>query len=115
MNLIENGVLIMRVVFNNFLPFKGFVAINLFGLLLVRGERRELSSELINHERIHTAQMRELGYLFFYILYVIEWVFRLFLKGNAYRMLSFECEAYENERDLEYLKRRRRFAMWRRR
>lgn len=103
----------MKIVFNRIIPFKGFVAINLFGILFVRGERRVLPKRVMNHEKIHTAQMKELGYIFFYILYVMEWLYRLTKRGNAYRQILFEREAYLHESDPSYLLRRRKYAMWR--
>ena len=49
--------------------------------------------------------------LFFYLWYVIEWFFRIFINGNkAYVSLSFEREAYDNDDNLDYLKTRKRFA-----
>lgn len=103
----------MKIVYNRFIPFKGFLAINLFGILFVRGTWRDVTAKVLNHEKIHTAQMRELGYLPFYLLYFFEWLIRLLGRGNAYRNISFEREAYENEADLEYLSSRRKWAMWR--
>ena len=102
---------IMKIIYNNIIPFRGFVAINLFGLLFVRKEYKgKIDSRTFNHESIHTAQMRELLYLGFYLAYVIEWCIRLFMRGNAYRNISFEREAYSNESDVEYLKERKHFA-----
>ena len=50
-------------------------------------------------------------FLFFYLWYVIEWFFRIFINGNkAYVSLSFEREAYDNDDNLDYLKTRKRFA-----
>lgn len=72
----------MKIVRNNFIPFNGFKAINLFGILFVRNEAK-LTSTVINHEYIHTAQMKELLYLFFYLWYLVEWIVRLFQKGSA--------------------------------
>ena len=75
-----------------------------------------LDDKVINHERIHTAQMRELFVIPFYILYVIEWLFRLAVERNfdrAYRSISFEREAYAHGNDLDYLNRRKHFAQWR--
>lgn len=97
----------MKIIRNNIIPFKGFKAINLFGILFVR-KRAVISDIDINHEAIHTAQMKELLYVFFYILYFIEWLIRL-RKGNAYRSISFEIEAYDNENNLDYLKNREKF------
>ena len=87
---------------------------NLFGVLFVRWEKGKLKPTLsrytINHESIHTKQMKELGYIFFYIWYVIEWFIKLFTTKNAYKSISFEREAYGNERNLLYLEKRKRYA-----
>ena len=84
----------MKIIYNNLIPFKGFIAINLFGVLFVRNEyKKRFESEgfttTLNHESIHTEQIKELGYIFFYIWYFIEWLLRLPF-GNAYYNISFE-------------------------
>lgn len=101
----------MKIIRNPFIPFPGFAAINLFGVLFIRSNV-QVTERLLNHERIHTAQMKELGYIFFYIIYVLEWLVRLFLPGNAYRNISFEQEADLFEVSKTYLNTRKRFAMW---
>lgn len=103
----------MKIIYNNIIPFKGYLAINLFGILFVREDyEHTLSSVDINHERIHTAQMKELLYIFFYIWYFIEWLI-LLLKykdtSKAYKNIRFEKEAYANEEDLSYLYHRKKF------
>ena len=66
----------MWVIHNKILPFHRFAAINLFGIRFVnRGIR--VTPTLINHEKILTAQMLELLVVFFYLLYVVEWLLRL--------------------------------------
>lgn len=103
----------MVVIINKVIPFKGFKAMNFFGLLFARKELKDVD---INHEAIHTAQMRELLYIFFYIIYGLEYIVRLFQHSfknkPAYRAISFEKEAYENEKDLDYLKNRKHYAQW---
>lgn len=103
----------MKIIYNKYIPFKGFLAINLFGVLFVRGTWRDINVTLLNHEKIHTAQMKELGYVLFYVIYIIEWLYRLTRKGNAYRNISFEREAYENGSNPQYLQTRKKWAMWR--
>ncbi len=98
----------MKIIRNKYIPFKGFRAINLFGILFVRGNAR-ISERTIIHEAIHTAQMKEMLYIFFYLWYVVEWIIRLFMKGNAYRNISFEREAYKHQNELDYDKLRNRF------
>ncbi len=99
----------MKVIESSIIPFSGFKCVNLFGVLFVR-KGRTMSQRDINHERIHTAQMRELWYVPFYMLYLLEWLYRLVKKDNAYRSISFEREAYGNQNDMYYLCGRDRFA-----
>jgi len=100
----------MKIIYNNIIPFRGFVAVNLFCILFVRNNVI-LTDEIINHESIHKRQIRELLYVFFYLFYFIEWVLKLFKYGlNSYRNISFEREAYTNDGDLMYLGKRKRFA-----
>ncbi|MGJ1284490.1 hypothetical protein ACR79P_01130 [Sphingobacterium spiritivorum] len=64
---------------------------------------------LLNHERIHLRQALELGIIFFYLWYLIEFVVRWIQQRNfrrAYLRISFEREAYANEQNQDYLKTR---------
>jgi hypothetical protein len=81
----------------------------LFGLLFTR-DKSKITAKTIRHETIHLRQMGELLIAGFYLWYFIEWLFRLFLPGNAYRNISFEREAYANENNEYYLMERKRFA-----
>lgn len=102
----------MKIIYNNIIPFKGFKCINLFGILFVR-RGCMMTEEDFNHERIHTAQMKEMLYIPFYVWYFIEWLIELFHYGtHAYHTNTFEREAYENDKDLTYLSTRKRFAWW---
>ncbi len=101
----------MIIIRNRYMPLPGFSAINICGVLFCR-PGTYITTRLLNHERIHTAQIIEMGVVFFYLWYVVEWLVRLFHHGNAYMNISFEREAYSNERDLNYLKDRHHFA-WR--
>lgn len=66
----------MKVIYNKIIPFKGYKCINLFGVLFVRKGCTMRESDY-NHEAIHTKQMKELLYVPFYILYLLEWLYRL--------------------------------------
>lgn len=93
----------MKIIHNKYIPFKGFVCINLFGVLFTR--KKYLSKVTVNHERIHTQQQKGLLYLLFYVLYGLEWIVRLIIYRNAktaYRNISFERDAYSNENNFEY-------------
>ena len=99
----------MKIVRSRYLPpLRRHAAINIFGVFFVHPDVR-ITERLINHERIHTAQMRELGYVFFYLIYLIEWLLRLVMKDNAYLSIGFEREAYRHEGNLDYLKKRKHY------
>lgn len=102
----------MKIIRNNILPPKGFAAINLFGILFVRKEAK-ITGTTLTHESIHTAQMKELLYIGFYLLYVIFWVINLFRYNfkshKAYRNICFEREAYVFSADSTYLSYRTHF------
>lgn len=104
----------MKIIYNSFIPFEGFVCINLFGVLFAR-KGAKIGARTITHESIHTLQMKELLYIGFYLLYMLEWLWReLFTKDRfshqAYRNISFEREAYQHEYFAIYLQQRKRFA-----
>lgn len=105
----------MRVVFNSLIPFKPYKAINLFGIIFVRGGcADEISDKLLRHEHIHTLQMKELWYIGFYFLYV--WFYlknRIWMdRIDAYYNNPFEREAYYYEKDQTYYLKRPKFN-WR--
>ena len=98
----------MRIIRNNFIPSRGFKAINLFGILFVR-------EDAAMTERTSTTRksMKEMLYVPFYLWYLAEWLVRLVQcrdMKKAYRSISFEREAYANEKDMGYLGRRRRYS-----
>lgn len=106
----------MRIVRNNIIPIKGFVAMNLFGVLFVRGQAR-VTKRMLTHETIHTKQMREMGYVPFYVWYLVEWICKLAIRWNwygAYCAVSFEREAYDNEREPDYPDTRTHYAWFKR-
>ncbi len=103
-----------RIIETKLMP-DGF-CLNLFGFYLTR-DRSWIDRHVINHERIHDAQQRELLWLPFYVIYGLEWLWlmaRTRDRDRAYRAVSFEREAYAFGHDLTYLRRRRAFAQWRR-
>lgn len=66
---------------------------------------------VINHESIHWKQQLETLVIFFYLLYLLEYIIKLFVYGgNSYRNLSFEREAYNHEKNLNYLSERKHFS-----
>lgn len=99
----------MKVIYNNIIPFKGFKAINLFGVLFVR-KGCYMSEKDLNHERIHSEQMKEMLFIGFYIWYFVEWLIEIFHYGStAYHTNTFEREAFDNDDNLTYLDNRKPF------
>lgn len=100
------------IIRNNFLPFKGYKILNLFGILFVRKDAKVTEYD-INHENIHNAQMREMLWIFFYMWYVVEYFIVRFCHGGqneTYHDVSFEEEAHNNDQDLSYLSKRKHYA-----
>lgn len=83
-----------------------------FPFILVRTRKLALQQRLLNHERIHLRQQAELLIMPFFIWYVTEYIIRLLIYRNhdeAYRNICFEREAYNNESNPSYLRKR---PMW---
>lgn len=92
---------------------KNYVGLSLWPFIILKDIRLKEDVVLINHERIHLKQQLELLILPFYVFYVLEWLVRTIIyfdSYKAYQNISFEREAYHNEKDMTYLKRRRLFS-----
>lgn len=88
------------------------ICINIFGTYWAR-DVSWIDKYVINHERIHTEQQKELLFIPFYLLYVLEWFFRLAQYRNwndAYMNISFERETYSNGHNLKYLQNRKHYV-----
>ena len=99
----------MVVIVSRYLIPKGFHGITLFPFIIVSAPHLKLNEIIINHEKIHIRQQLELLILPFFIWYGIEFLIKCIVYKNrseAYLNISFEREAYENEKDLNYLKQR---------
>lgn len=104
----------MRIIHTKHFPPGGYSSINLFGVVFTKKETIDIIT--YNHELIHTKQMQEMLYIFFYIWYVLEYlIIRLFHKkqNGAYHDVSFEEEAYAYEEDFTYIfSRKRKHYAW---
>ena len=124
----------MIVIRNNIFPLGTFRAMNILGVLFVR-EGVILSTSLLRHEKIHSAQQYEIltlatfvalalcniwaswWYMFAVValpiaIYALAWVVALLLPpyDRAYRDTPFEREAYVNQYTPDYLTTRIPFA-----
>ncbi len=87
--------------------------ITLFPFILLRKNEYKQNKTLINHEKIHIRQQVELLIIPFYIWYLTEYYLKYLKYKNpqlAYRNISFEREAYDNDQNLNYLNQRK---LWR--
>ncbi len=105
----------MIVVSKTIVP-KGYSAITLYPFIFVRDAKIRNNDYVINHEKIHIQQQKELLVVFFYLIYGLDYLIKLIRyrdKRKAYKSTIFEREAYDNGYDLKYLKKRKWFAYWR--
>jgi hypothetical protein len=96
------------IVFKYLTP-KGFRGLTFYPFVFLTDKEDKLNDVFVNHEKIHIRQQLELLVLFFYFFYLLEYLFRLIQykdRKKAYFNISFEREAYSNEKDLNYLKKR---------
>ncbi|MDO5616958.1 MAG: hypothetical protein Q4G16_12250 [Cruoricaptor ignavus] len=87
----------------------------LFPFILLSNPKDKSNKRLINHEKIHYRQQMELLVIPFYIWYVVEfyyWNFKLKDSFLAYKRISFEREAFANEHNFSYLKKRKLWSFW---
>jgi hypothetical protein len=86
------------------LAFFPFILIN---KRVVKHEK--LYQRVLNHERIHLAQQKELLLVFFVIWYYAEYMYhyiRTLHTHKAYKKIRFEKECFDNEADNKYLNHR---------
>ncbi len=100
------------VIVAKYLIPKGFVGITLWPFVVLASDELKANETVVRHEKIHLKQQLELLVFPFFIWYGLEFVFRLIQfrdKKLAYKNISFEREAYANEKSPEYLSSR---AFW---
>lgn len=88
---------------------KNFRGLAIFPFIILKDKQLSDDFEIINHERIHLRQQIELLWIGFFLWYGIEFLIRWIRYGSslkAYFNISFEREAYANENDLFYLRKR---------
>lgn len=99
----------MFLIVTKYLIPKGFRGLTIFPFVFVKYSSDKKNLIFVNHELIHLRQQMELLIIPFFVVYFLEFFLRLFQYRNvdlAYRNISFEREAYANEKDLYYIKQR---------
>lgn len=129
----------MKIIYNNILPFRGFIALLTIFILWIRKEYKgdkRLDAQFLNHEKIHSYQQIEIwvasiivtsfvclltGLSFWWMLatpavpllvYVLCWIIEIVMPpyNSAYKNICFETEAIYNEGNPDYLKSRGLFT-----
>ena len=103
----------MILIVSKYLIPKGFRGLTFFPLVFLKSADSKSNLVLLNHEKIHLRQQLELLILPFFVWYFLEFLYLLIKykeRNSAYRNISFEREAYANEKDLHYIKQR---SFWR--
>lgn len=92
---------------------KTISGITIYPFIILENKSLRKDKTFINHEMIHLYQQAELLLFFFLLLYYLEFLILLLKYKNwqhAYRNISFEREAYDNETNYDYLKTRKWFS-----
>ncbi len=103
----------MFLIVTKYLIPKGYRGLAVFPFVFVKQALDKKNEVFVNHERIHLRQQLELLVFPFFLWYFLEFLVRLIQYKEmdlAYRNISFEREAYANEKDIEYLNNR---FLWR--
>ncbi|MBA4275394.1 hypothetical protein [Flavobacterium sp.] len=103
----------MFLIVTKYLIPKGYRGLAVFPFVFVKQALDKKNEVFVNHERIHLRQQLELLVVPFFLWYFLEFLVRLIQYKEmdlAYRNISFEREAYANEKDIEYLNNR---FLWR--
>ena len=83
-------------------------AITLFPFIFIKDDGDD--DVLINHENIHIRQQKELFVLFFYFIYLFDWIWATLKYRDpklSYYAIRFEQEANDRQNDLDYLNQRK--------
>ena len=97
------------ILISKYIVPRGYIGITIFPFMFLKYKALKGNIVLINHEKIHLKQQLELLIIPFFIFYSFEFLIRLIQYKNwklAYMNISFEREAYKNQKDLNYLKSR---------
>lgn len=126
----------MIKVYNNIIPFQGFLALTVWPFIFIRKKVAWRYDEVTDrHEKIHGEQQKEMLVIgaamalvlavcgcgwwslfalpLFFWWYLVEWLIKWAYYKNAhtaYKNICFEREAYSNQSDIVYLYNRKPFA-----
>ena len=102
----------MILIFKHIIP-KKYIGLTIYPFIFLKTKSLKENKVLINHEKIHLKQQLELLWIFFFIWYLTEGFIKLLYYRNwdlAYKNISFEKEAYQNEHNTTYLENRKHYC-----
>lgn len=113
------------IIYSRFFPLGRYSnAMAMWPIIVVKkGRTRFFTPAVERHERIHLEQQKELLVVGFYVLYVlffaVMFLWQVLTRWSrslsecwdvAYAQNPMEAEAYENQRDEDYLEKRKHFS-----
>ena len=99
----------MFLLVTKYLIPKGYRGLTVFPFVFVKCRLDKMNDVFINHERIHLRQQLEMLIVPFFIWYFLEFCLKWIQYKNfdlGYRNISFEREAYANEKQIDYIRNR---------
>lgn len=105
----------LRRIYTKYFPLKGYIACTVYPWVFIRKDRKKsFTPTICRHEVIHGIQQIETAFVFFFLLYAIEYVVKLLLcklnHNRAYKSISFEQEARLNCGNTDYRNNRSHYA-----
>lgn len=105
----------LKKIINKNFPFPRYTALTFCPWVFIREDSKEdYTSKVERHETTHALQQRETLWLFFLLIYGLEYLIKLPFCGfdhcKAYKSVSFEQEAYEHEAETYYNDVRKHYA-----
>ncbi len=97
-------------IFSKYFFLSSFNALTIWPFIILKNKNLKDNKVIINHEKIHLRQQIEMLWFIYFIWYLLEFSINLVKYKNfmsAYYHISFEKEAYENEKNLTYLRNRK--------
>jgi hypothetical protein len=107
----------LKKIITKHFPFKGYTSLTVFPFVFIRKSSVErFNSVAERHEITHALQQIETLWIFFLLIYCLEYIIKLplcrFSHDRAYHSISFEREAYLWQYDAGYNSTRHHYA-WR--
>ena len=103
----------IKKVYCKHLPFKGYTAMSVYPWIIIRKDNKKKYTPTANrHTQIHLLQQLETAWIFFFVFYALEYIFKLVLTMShyrAYKSVSFEQEANNHQGHINYISDRKHF------